>query len=105
MRDASVNITTNGSVTGHKQDRLVGFRVPWTASKSYVPIMSVVMLAHDTGWPHGDQMFTQLVDCSPVGEVTQFEPVGWIYRHENVVFIKRMKEKSSVNEKSITVRI
>ena len=71
----------------------MAFRVPWSASKSYVPIMSVVMLAHDTRWPHGEYMFTQLVDCGPVGEVTQLEPVGWIYRHENVIFIKRMKEK------------
>ncbi len=64
----------------------MAFRVPWTASKSYIPIMSVVMLAHDTRWPHGEYMTTQLVDCGLVGEITQLEPVGWIYRHENVIY-------------------
>jgi hypothetical protein len=69
----------------------VAFRVPWTASKFYVPIIFVVVLAHDTRWPHGEYMFTQLVDCGHVGDVTQLEPVGWIYGHENVIFIKRVK--------------
>jgi hypothetical protein len=62
--------------------------------------MSVVMLAHDTRCPHGEYMFTQLVDCDPVGEATQLEPVGWIYRHENVIFIRRMNEKIALTRKT-----
>ena len=71
----------------------MAFRVPRTATKFYVPIISVVMLTHDTCWPHGEDVFTQLVDCGPRGDVTEFEPVGWIYRQENVIFTKRTKKK------------
>src|SRR5260370_2599468 len=65
----------NRSGPGHKQDRLVVFGVPWAASKSYVPIIFVVMLAHDTRWPHGEYIFTQLVDCRLVDKVAYLEAV------------------------------
>ena len=48
-------------------------------------------------------LFMQLVGCSHVGEVTQLEPVGWIYGHENVIFIEGMKgKKNNVNKKDTT---
>jgi hypothetical protein len=37
-------------------------------------------------------LFTQLFDCSLIGEITQFKPVGRVYRQKNVVLIKRMRK-------------
>lgn len=58
------------SATGHKQDQLVAFGVPRTASECYAPVMFVALLARDTLWPHGQHLFTQLFDCGLGGEIT-----------------------------------
>ena len=84
--------THDKSVTGHIHDRLVAFGVPRVAGKSYAPVMSVALLARDARWPHGEDLFTQLFDCSLIGEITQFKPVGRVYRQKNVVLIKRMRK-------------
>lgn len=84
--------TRDRSVVGNIHDRLVAFRVPWVAGKSYAPVMSVALLARDARGPHGEYLFTQLINCGLIGEITQLEPVGRIYRQKNVVLMKCMKK-------------
>ncbi len=86
----------------------MAFRAPWATSKYYVPVKSIAMLAHDTRWPHEAYTFAQFVGRGLVGDIAQLESVGWLYRHENVNFIKRIKRergKNGVNKEGVTADI
>jgi len=57
-RDIRSMETHNWSVIRRIHNRIVAFGVPWTAGKFYAPVISVSLLVSDTGWPHGEDLFT-----------------------------------------------